>query len=82
MDDYQDYAATIRDCAKGIYEQLELAYLQLDLTGADGRAIHDQYPVLVPVGYEGLLVGVGVQKTQLPFQSQPYIFTVLERSYG
>lgn len=60
----------------------EMAYLKLDLTGADGRAIHDQYPVLVPVGYEGLLVGVGVKKTQLSFQSQPYILTVLERSYG
>ena len=51
--------------------------LKLDLTGADGRVIQDQYPVLV--GYEGLLVGVGAKKTRLPFQS---LLTVLERSYG
>ena len=58
----------------------EMTCLKLDLTGADGRVIQDQYPVLV--GYEGLLVGVGAKKTRLPFQSQPYILTVLERSYG
>ena len=26
VDDYQDYAGTIRDCAKGIYQQLALGY--------------------------------------------------------
>ncbi|MDY3993575.1 MAG: S-layer homology domain-containing protein [Evtepia sp.] len=58
----------------------EMICLKLDLTSAEGKVIRDQYPVLV--GHEGLLVGVGANKTQLPFQSQPYILTVLDRAYG
>lgn len=58
----------------------QMTCLKLDLTSAEGRVIRDQYPVLV--GHEGLLVGVGANKTRLPFQSQHYILTVLDRAYG
>lgn len=56
--------------------------LKLDLNKVGGGSIHDQYPILISKDGKELLVGLGANKTMLPFQEFAYLGTFLTRSYG
>ncbi len=59
-----------------------LTCLKLDLTSQNGTVIHDRYPAMLAEDGIRMVVGVGLNNTQLPFQAVPYTLTLFGQSYG